>query len=431
VKRLVILGCLMTVFILLAACDLFKPVGPVSLTLAPGSGCVKTHVTLVGAGFGETQGSSAVTFDGILASVLLWSDTVITAEVPVIATPNGASTQATVTVTVEGEVVGSGSFTVVRGILFESERNGNLEIYIMNQDGSNQVNLTNNPEYDAWPCWSPDGTKIAFCRERQIYVMNADGSSQINLTNNPRVGGFPAWSSDGTKIAYQCDELSEVYVMNADGSGQTNLTSDPGADAWPSWSPDGTKILFHSDREVVIGDMYSFIDNPDVYLMNADGTGEHRITSNPSRDWFPSWSPDGTKIAFQSDRDGAADVYVMNLDGGGQLNLTNNPAADGWPMWSPDGTKIAFQSYRDGNAEIYVMNADGSGQKRLTTNSAADSGPSWSPDGTKIVFESDRDGNLEIYVINADGSEERRLTEETSLDGFPVWTQSRWIPIRP
>ncbi len=115
-------------------------------------------------------------------------------------------------------------------------------------------------------------------------------------------------------------------------------------------------------------------------------------------------SPEQTKIAFVSDRDGNVEIYVMNADGSEQINLTNNPASDWFPSWSPDGKKIVFNSDRDGNYEFYVMNADGSEQKRLTNNRAYDWSSSCSPDGKKIVFTSVRDWISEIYVMNADGS---------------------------
>jgi len=120
--------------------------------------------------------------------------------------------------------------------------------------------------------------------------------------------------------------------------------------------------------------------------------------------WASAWSPDGTKIAFNSGRPGVIDV--MNSDGSGQTNLTNNPdSGDSEPAWSPDGSRILFVSARDGNSEIYVMNADGSGQTNLTNNpDSGDSEPAWSPDGSRILFVSWRGGNAEIYVMNADGS---------------------------
>ena len=118
----------------------------------------------------------------------------------------------------------------------------------------------------------------------------------------------------------------------------------------------------------------------------------------------------------------------MNSDGANQLNVTNSPAGDGWPCWSPDGTKIAFVSSRDGDMEIYVVNADGSGLTKLTDNSAWDGGPTWSPDGTQIAFQSKRDGDYRVYVMDAAGTDQTRLTDEKS--SYPVWMDSRWIEVR-
>ena len=129
-----------------------------------------------------------------------------------------------------------------------------------------------------------------------------------------------------------------------------------------------------------------------------------------------SSSSNESKIAFTSDRDGNYEIYVMNADGSNQTRMTNHYDVDLLPSWSPDGSKIAFTSYRDGNAEIYVMNADGSNQTRMTNNDTTDLNPSWSPDGSKITFSSDRDGNTEIYVMNADGSNQTRMTNNDTTD---------------
>ena len=196
-------------------------------------------------------------------------------------------------------------------------------------------------------------------------------------------------------------------------AGATNLTNDSAVDDSPAWSPDGTKIAFASDRD----------GNQKIYVMNADGSGAVSLTGNATWDSDPAWSPDGTRIAFlsYSPTDGA-EIYVMNADGSGQTRLTNNSAIDGDPAWSPDGTKIAFHSARDGDSEIYVMNPDGTGVINLTNNSAPDAAPAWSPDGTRIAFQSFRDGDLEIYVMNADGTGQARITNNSADDVDPAWS---------
>jgi Tol biopolymer transport system component len=196
-----------------------------------------------------------------------------------------------------------------------------------------------------------------------------------------------------------------------------------------------TKIVFDSNRDGYF----------EIYTMNPDGTEQTRLTNNPGKDEYPSWSPDGKRIAFGSDRNSHSDVYVnaevyiMNADGSHQTNLTNNPAFDHHPSWSPDGKKIVFASERDGNMNIYIMNTEGSNQTRLTDNPAHDVKPQWSPDGKKIAFYSLRndvpdekkygaDGrgwseyNAEIYVMNADGSEQTNLTNNPAYDGYPSWS---------
>ena len=163
--------------------------------------------------------------------------------------------------------------------------------------------------------------------------------------------------------------------------------------------------------------------------MNADGSGQTRLTDSDAVDFDPSWSPDGSRIAFSSVRDGAAEIYVMSADGSAQTRLTDKEARNYYPSWSPDGSLIAFTSYGDGNAEIYVMNADGSAQTRLTNNEAVDSRPSWSPDGLRIAFDStlgdpdpgDDTRISNIYVMNADGSGLTRLTDNEARETSPSW----------
>jgi Tol biopolymer transport system component len=274
----------------------------------------------------------------------------------------------------------SAAFPGANGKLaFTSDPTGSdLEVYVMNADGSGQTDLTNNDASDLTPTWSPNGQKIAFATDRdlndEIYVMNADGTSPIDLTNNAATSDSgPAWSNDGQKLAFTRDDGTfnlEIWSMNADGSAQVNLTQNAGLDTGAAWSPAGPKIVFTSTRD----------GNSEVYVMNADGTGQTNLTHNAATDSGPDWSPDGTKIAFASRRDGNAELYVMNADATNPTRITTNSASDFSPAWSPDGQKIAFRSNRDGNGyEIYVMNADGSGQTRLTNNTWLDTDPDWQP----------------------------------------------------
>jgi Tol biopolymer transport system component len=269
--------------------------------------------------------------------------------------------------------------------------------------------------------------------------MNADGSGQTNLTNDPAIDSGPVWSPDGSRIAFTSgrDEPNpstclpscniEVYVMNADGSGQTNLTNDPGIDSDPTWSPDGSRIAFTSDRD---GD-------GEIYVINADGSGQTNLTDSPADDSGPTWSPDGGKIAFDSDRDGNSDVFVMNADGTDQTNLTNSDPIFGLSAgsaWSPDGTRIAFINQVGASAnglDISVMNADGSNLTSLTFTASPirHSSPTWSPDGSRIAFiefVGEAPGFPQvpstIYVVNADGSDVTALTNNPDFDGQPVWS---------
>jgi hypothetical protein len=196
--------------------------------------------------------------------------------------------------------------------------------------------------------------------------------------------------------------------MDADGGAQTRLTEDPGEDFSPSWSPDGTRLAFVSTRD----------GNSEIYVMNADGSGQTRLTNNTAGDISPVWSPNGSQIGFVSNRDGNDEIYLMNPDGSNQTNLTQNPADDSSFSFSPDGSLLAFSSTReDSDFEIYVMNAGGTGAVRLTNTPGADVNPTWAM--RQIVFQSNRDDNDEVYSMSALGGSQTRLTSNVELDVDP------------
>lgn len=260
-------------------------------------------------------------------------------------------------------------------IAFESDRDGDDEIYVIKPDGSGLAQLTVDPAADREPAWSPDGSRIAFVSNRsgnyEIYVMNANGSGILNLSGNPANDREPNWSPDGQRIVFwsERDGNREIYVMNADGSGVNRLTNEPSDDEDAAWSPDG-RIVFSSGRG---GGFFH------LYVMNANGTGIQQLTSGATDDEEPSWSPDGARIVFtRTALNATEEIFVMNADGSSPVALTSNGAEDNDPVWSPDGTRIAFMTNRNGSEEIYLMSANGSGLVRLTnTPGANNASPAW------------------------------------------------------
>ena len=225
-----------------------------------------------------------------------------------------------------------------------------------------------------------------------------------------------------TKIAFMStrDGNAEIYVMDTDGAAPVRLTKHPAIDSYPAWSPDGSKIAFTSNRRN--GSTH------EIYITDADGKDTVRLTKNnqpvPAYDKSPSWSPDGRSIAFASNRGGNSEIYVMDTNGKNVVQLTRTLAKEATPSWSPDGSKIVYVS-RDiiANSDIYVMNADGANPVNLTRNSRArNRDPSWSPDGRRIAFESWGVGNHDIYVMDADGDNVVRLTHHFAWDAYPAWS---------
>ena len=245
-------------------------------------------------------------------------------------------------------------------IAFESDRDGNVEIYTMGPGGGGQTRITNSASYsDETPAWSPDGQQIVIaCFEATEFCLrDADGSGSGQFFGHWGRITHPSWAPDGTRIAFdeqilwcdppndptECDLSSEIAAVDVDGTDHQFLTSNDGApDCCPAWSSQG--------------------DIVDSTSLRQD----------------PNWSPDGTRIAYWRDVGASNDeIFISDADGTGEIRLTNDAVDDRHPAWSPDGHKIAFASNEGGDYEIFVMNADGSGRQALTANTARDAEPDW------------------------------------------------------
>ncbi len=274
-------------------------------------------------------------------------------------------------------------------IVFASNHDGNWDgnwnIYSMNVNGDNLVQLTDHPGPDDHPSGSPDGKRITFTSRRgltpDLYVMNSDGTNVIRLTRDNFVERRPSWTPDGTKIAFASFRWVvgnwEIYAMDADGNNEINLTKHEMQDVDPAWSPDGHKIAFVSAPK------FGAQDPRHIFVMNADGKGRRNLTGDTNLKYNrnPTWSPDGSKIAFESQRvfEGH-DIYVITAEGKKLTQLTQE--GNNWtPAFSPAGRKIAFASSREGDFNIYLMDTHGRNVVKLTRTppGTENMSPSWLP----------------------------------------------------
>ena len=337
---------------------------------------------------------------------------------------------------VSTESISSKQNTELNKIVFVSDRPqySNKQIFIMDNDGSDQVKITNDSNEYIHPVFSPDGSKIIFYshtvnHEDEIYLINLDGSDFVNLTNCAGSDNLPAYNQDGTKIVFTStrDGNREIYIMDSDGKNQTRLTFNDIIDHSPQFVEGSTKILYFSSNQD---------NNYNIYVMDLDGNNKKRLTEENSYYCFTSFisdasfniydsrpciSPNGLQITFMSFNYNQSnyEIFLMDYNGQNPQILAMEAGYNVAPVFNPDGSKILFRSHRGANYDIYEMDLNGELQTNLTAGNGHAYFAGFSQDSTKILFYTDREQFYKIWIMNLDGSEQTQLTFGEYNDYYP------------
>jgi Tol biopolymer transport system component len=257
-----------------------------------------------------------------------------------------------------------------------------------------------------------------------IYIMNADGSAQTRITADADIeNSFSAWSPDGGLLISggEPEGQTDLYVLGRDGMAR-QLTRTPGNDRHPSWSPEGTSVAFISTVELTTSSRNR--ERQELFLINADGSGQRLLTNSGTRKYGTTWSPDSRQIAFSARVQRTWQVFVINVDGSGLRQLTSSSDNSLAPAWSSDGRTIAFQrSLGGGRSQIHLMDPIG-GNVRALHGTGRDFSPAWSPDGDRLAFTAFKDGRGDIYTMNREGTDLRNLTQSAGLS----YDNAAWSP---
>ena len=308
---------------------------------------------------------------------------------------------------------------------------GPLRIWILDAQGHNPQQVTTDTSEEVShlaPRWSPDGKKIVFQNAQRtkydVRVANLDTKQLTSITDDYPSDLRPVWSPSGSFIYFTSDRGGGYNVWRApvDAAGALagpleQVTNGAGQDVEPALSPDGKRMAFATLRQNA--DLWRLPVSPETGLPTGEPSPVVSTTREDSRG---AWAPDGSTVAFNSDRGGEMNIWVQSLVDGSTRQLTSGSGGDFQPNWSPDGKRIAFFSSRTGRPGIFLVDVRSRGITALATGGSLAAAPFFSPDGTRIAYQSDQSGRNELWVMKADGSDQRQLTKVGVSGHFVRWT---------
>ena len=308
-------------------------------------------------------------------------------------------------------------------------RNSEIAVIDLKFGKRQQLTFSHRSRGNLHPTWSPDGRRITFSSDRDgdydIYIMDANGNNVTNMTDNSSGDdGSPHWSPVSQKVVFTSNRdggADEIYLLDAQTGIQRRLTTslyDAYDAVYPKWSPNGSQIAYLPALRTEIQSNIQAI-----WRVKPDGTDLEALVSEGDRNWHPKYSPDGKWIAFESKRDSNTDIYALNLETKELTRLTTHLRIDADPDWSPDGERIAFVSDRDGSPSLFTMTVNREQITNLTNSDMVERRPTWSHDGEKIAF-SRRivDDSTRIFVMDSDGENEFELVDLPFSNDYPAWS---------
>jgi TolB protein len=262
------------------------------------------------------------------------------------------------------------------------------------------------------------GTKIAFVQvqgqNKEIYMVDFDGSNPVQVTHENSISLSPSWSRDGGLLAYTCfkEDGPKLFVKNVFDGSQRLLAGFPGLNITPAWRPGGSELAATLSKD----------GNPNIYLVSSSGAVISKLVDSWSIDVSPTWSPDGRQLAYVSSESGSPQIYVLNVASGQKRRLTYKGSYNTSPRWSPKGDWIAYSGASGGRHNLFIISPNGGEGKQLTNGEGNNECPTWSPDGRLLAFSSTREGGPALWTMVVNDQSVRRITRMPGQQILPDWS---------